>query len=64
MLTHCRQRIGKPVTSPCPPIWMRSRACRSAIGNRTAHTKFGKINSTRDGQNGQREIQFALKFYF
>ena len=25
---------------------------------------FGKINSTRDGQNDQREIQFALKFYF
>ncbi len=27
-------------------------------------TSFGKINSTRDGQNDQREIQFALKFYF
>ena len=25
---------------------------------------FGKINSTRDGQNDQREIQFALKLYF
>lgn len=25
---------------------------------------FGAINSTRDGQNDQREIQFALKFYF
>jgi len=25
---------------------------------------FGVINSTRDGQNDQREIQFALKFYF
>jgi hypothetical protein len=25
---------------------------------------FGKINSTRDGQNDQREIQFALKFYW
>lgn len=25
---------------------------------------FGTINSTRDGQNDQREIQFALKFYF
>lgn len=25
---------------------------------------FGIINSTRDGQNDQREIQFALKFYF
>ncbi len=25
---------------------------------------FGQINSTRDGQNDQREIQFALKFYF
>jgi len=25
---------------------------------------FGKIASTRDGQNDQREIQFALKFYF
>ena len=27
-------------------------------------TNFGKINSTRDGQNDQREIQFALKAYF
>jgi Carboxypeptidase regulatory-like domain/TonB dependent receptor len=27
-------------------------------------TSFGQINSTRDGQNDQREIQFALKFYF
>ena len=25
---------------------------------------FGKINSTRDGQNDQREIQFALKLYY
>jgi hypothetical protein len=25
---------------------------------------FGKINSTRDGQNDRREIQFALKFSF
>jgi hypothetical protein len=25
---------------------------------------FGKINSTRDGQNDQREIQFALKVYY
>ncbi len=25
---------------------------------------FGQINSTRDGQNDQREIQFALKLYF
>jgi hypothetical protein len=25
---------------------------------------FGKITSTRDGQNDQREIQFALKLYF
>ncbi|HKN24395.1 MAG TPA: TonB-dependent receptor [Candidatus Acidoferrum sp.] len=25
---------------------------------------FGKIASTRDGSNDQREIQFALKFYF
>jgi hypothetical protein len=25
---------------------------------------FGAINSTRDGQNDQREIQFALRFYF
>jgi hypothetical protein len=25
---------------------------------------FGKINSTRDGQNDQREIQLALKFYW
>jgi hypothetical protein len=27
-------------------------------------TTFGQINSTRDGQNDQREIQFALKFYY
>ena len=27
-------------------------------------TNFGKITSTRDGQNDQREIQFALKLYF
>ena len=27
-------------------------------------TQFGTINSTRDGQNDQREIQFALKLYF
>jgi hypothetical protein len=27
-------------------------------------SSFGKINSTRDGQNDQREIQFALKLYF
>jgi hypothetical protein len=27
-------------------------------------TEFGKINSTRDGQNDQREIQFALKLYW
>jgi hypothetical protein len=27
-------------------------------------SSFGVINSTRDGQNDQREIQFALKFYF
>ena len=27
-------------------------------------TNFGKINSTRDGQNDQREIQFALKLYY
>jgi hypothetical protein len=26
--------------------------------------EFGKITSTRDGQNDQREIQFALKFYW
>jgi hypothetical protein len=25
---------------------------------------FGQITSTRDGQNDQREIQFALKLYF
>jgi hypothetical protein len=25
---------------------------------------FGTINSTRDGQNDQREVQFALKFYW
>jgi hypothetical protein len=30
----------------------------------TSPTTFGKINSTRDMQNDQREIQFALKFYF
>lgn len=30
----------------------------------TSPTTFGKIASTRDGQNDQREIQFALKFYF
>lgn len=30
----------------------------------TSSTSFGVINSTRDGQNDQREIQFALKFYF
>ncbi len=27
-------------------------------------SNFGKITSTRDGQNDQREIQFALKLYF
>ncbi|HEX4769801.1 MAG TPA: TonB-dependent receptor [Bryobacteraceae bacterium] len=27
-------------------------------------SSFGVINSTRDGQNDQREIQFALKLYF
>ncbi|GAC1512213.1 MAG: hypothetical protein NVS1B11_21950 [Terriglobales bacterium] len=27
-------------------------------------SSFGKINSTRDGQNDQREIQFALKLYW
>ncbi len=30
----------------------------------TSPTTFGTINSTRDGQNDQREIQFALKLYF
>ena len=30
----------------------------------TSPSTFGKITSTRDGQNDQREIQFALKFYF
>ncbi len=30
----------------------------------TNPTTFGKITATRDGQNDQREIQFALKFYF
>jgi hypothetical protein len=30
----------------------------------TSPTTFGKINSTRDGQNDQREIQFALKLYW
>jgi outer membrane receptor protein involved in Fe transport len=32
--------------------------------NYNSPTQFGKINSTRDGQNDQREIQFALKLYF
>ena len=43
-----------------------------AKGNKTTSSmlldytsgNFGKIASTRDGQNDQREIQFALKFYF
>jgi hypothetical protein len=30
----------------------------------TSPTTFGVINSTRDGQNDQREIQLALKFYW
>jgi hypothetical protein len=30
----------------------------------TSPSTFGKITSTRDFQNDQREIQFALKFYF
>ena len=30
----------------------------------TNTSNFGTINSTRDGQNDQREIQLALKFYF
>ena len=30
----------------------------------TNPTTFGKITSTRDGQNDQREIQFALKLYW
>jgi hypothetical protein len=30
----------------------------------TSPLTFGKIASTCDGQNDQREIQFALKFYF
>lgn len=30
----------------------------------TSPSTFGVINSTRDGQNDQREIQFALKLYF
>jgi hypothetical protein len=30
----------------------------------TSPSTFGKITSTRDLQNDQREIQFALKFYF
>ena len=30
----------------------------------TSPSTFGVINSTRDGQNDQREIQFAAKFYF
>lgn len=30
----------------------------------TNPTTFGTINSTRDGQNDQREIQFALKLYW
>jgi len=32
--------------------------------NYLSPTTFGDINSTRDGLNDQREIQFALKFYF
>jgi len=32
--------------------------------NYNSPTQFGAINSTRDGQNDQREIQFALKLYF
>ena len=28
------------------------------------NSNFGKITSTRDGQNDQREIQFALKLYY
>jgi hypothetical protein len=32
--------------------------------NYDSPTTFGVINSTRDGQNDQREIQFALKLYF
>jgi hypothetical protein len=38
-------------------------AAPGALDYDTAST-FGAINSTRDGQNDQREIQFALKFYF
>jgi hypothetical protein len=30
----------------------------------TSPSTFGTITSTRDFQNDQREIQFALKFYF
>jgi hypothetical protein len=30
----------------------------------TSPSTFGKITATRDGQNDQREIQFALKFYW
>jgi hypothetical protein len=30
----------------------------------TSPSTFGRITSTRDAQNDQREIQFALKFYF
>lgn len=30
----------------------------------TSPSTFGTISSTRDGQNDQREIQFAMKFYF
>ena len=30
----------------------------------TSPLTFGTINSTRDGQNDQREIQFALKLYW
>jgi hypothetical protein len=32
--------------------------------NYTSPSTFGTINTTRDLQNDQREIQFALKFYF
>ncbi len=35
-----------------------------AFTDYTNATTFGQITSTRDGQNDQREIQFALKLYF
>ena len=48
------------------PAWLsRQRCCRRPRrADYTSPANFGKITSTRDGQNDQREIQFALKLYF